>query len=91
MSQYMYASKTWDIADLAESAEESTTITVTGAALGDFVIVSLDIDVEQGSLTAQVLSANTVECTYINDSVNPSDLASATLRVLVIDAGSFTS
>ncbi len=90
MAQYMYASKTWNIADLAASAEESTTVTVTGAELGDFVIVSLDIDVEQGSLTAQVLSANTVEATYINDSLDPSDLASATLKVLVIKASSFT-
>lgn len=90
MSMYRYATKTWDIADLDASAEESTTITVTGAVLGDFVIVSLDIDVEQGSLTAQVLSADTVEATYINDSNDPSNLASATLRVLVIDASMFS-
>jgi hypothetical protein len=90
MSQFMYAEKAWNIADLGDDAEESTSVTVTGAALGDFVIVSLDIDVEQGSLTAQVLSANTVECTYINSAVDPSDLAAATVRVLVIAAGSFS-
>lgn len=89
MAQFMYGSKTWDVADLAQGAETSTTVTCTGAALGDFVIVSLGVDIEQGSLTAQVLSANTVEVTLINDSLDPSDLASSTLRVMVIAYSSF--
>lgn len=89
MAQFMYAEKAWDVADLAQGAESSTTVTVTGAVLGDFVIVSLGVDVEQGSLTAQVLSADTVEVTLINDSLNPGDPASATLRVFVIAYSSF--
>jgi hypothetical protein len=74
----------WNMADLAASAEESKTVTIPGAKLGDFVFCSLSIDYEQGSLTAQVSAANTVEATYINDAVDPSDLAAAVLRVKVI-------
>jgi hypothetical protein len=44
----------------------------------------MGIDLEQGALLAQVSAANTVEATYINNSVDPSDLASTTLRVKVI-------
>ena len=80
----MKAEATWNIADLAAGAEASTTVTVPGAKLGDFVLASMGIDLEQGALLAQVSAANTVEATYINNSVDPSDLASTTLRVKVV-------
>jgi len=80
----MYAEKAWDIGDLAAGAEASTTVTVPGAAFGDFVFCSMDIDLEEGTLTAQVSAANTVEAVYINDAEDPSDLAAATLRVKVV-------
>jgi len=80
----MYAETTWNIADLAAGAEASTDVTVPGAAMGDFVLASMGIDLEQGALLANVRAANTVEVTYINNSVDPSDLASTTLRVKVI-------
>ena len=79
-----YNTATWDIGDLASGAEASTTVTVPGAKMGDFVLASMDIDLEEGALTAQVSAANTVEAVYINDAEDPSDLASATLRVKVI-------
>jgi len=74
----------FNIADLAISAESSVDVTVPGAKLGDFVLCSMDIDLEQGSLTANVRALNTVEVTYINDAVDPSDLPAGTLRVKVI-------
>lgn len=79
-----YAEQTWDIGDLAAGAEASVDVVVPGAKLGDFVLASMGIDLEQGALLANVRAANTVEVTYINNSVDPSDLASTTLRVKVV-------
>jgi hypothetical protein len=73
--------QTWNIADLAAGAEASVDVAVAGAALGDFCLASLGIDMEQGTLIAQVRAAGIVEVTYVNTSVDPSDLASTTLRV----------
>jgi hypothetical protein len=74
----------WNIGDLAINAEASVDVTVSGAKLGDFVLASMDIDLEQGTLLAQVRAANTVEVTYINTSADPTDLPAATLRVKVV-------
>ena len=80
----VFVSQTWNIADLAAGAEASVDVAVAGAEMGDFVFASMDIDLEQGALLAQVRAAGIVEVTYINNSVDPSDLASATLRVKVV-------
>jgi hypothetical protein len=80
----MTASAAWDIGDLASGAEASTTISVPEAQMGDFVLVSSDIDLEEGNLYGQVSAAGTVEVVYINSAEDPSDLASMTVRVKVI-------
>jgi hypothetical protein len=80
----MSASQAWNIGDLAAGAEASVDVTVPNAKLGDFVLASMNIDLEQGALLANVRAANTVEVTYINNSVDPSDLPAATLRVKVV-------
>ncbi len=80
----MYAETSWDIGDLASGAEASTTVTVAGAKMGDFVWVSSDIDLEEGSLYGQVSAADTVEAVYINSAEDPSDLAAMTLRIKVV-------
>ncbi len=81
------ASTAWDIGDLALGAEASTTVTVPGAVMGDFVFLSADIDLEEGALYGQVSAANTVEAVYINNAEDPTDLASFTLRVVVVPYG----
>lgn len=78
------AEAAWDIGDLASGAEASTTVSVPGAVMGDFVFLSADIDLEEGSLYGQVVSAGTVEAVYINSAEDPTDLASFTLRVKVV-------
>ena len=40
------ASKTHDYGSLADEADEATTVTCAGAALGDFALASLSIDNE---------------------------------------------
>ena len=77
-------SKTHDQASIADGAGASTTVTVTGAALGDFVTgVSLGVDAAGLTVTGYVSAADTVTVRFQNESGGPVDLASTTLRVLV--------
>lgn len=77
-------SKTFDAASILDGAAEATTVTVTGAALGDFVTgVSLGVDLAGITVTAYVSAANTVTVRLQNESGGAVDLASTTLRVMV--------
>ncbi len=76
-------SATVDFANVPDGNEEPADITVTGAALGDIVMVSHSLDVADLQLTADVTAANTVSvvASSSGDAVN---LGSGTVRVLVI-------
>lgn len=76
-------SATWDAASIADGDEEAKDVTVTGAALGDFVMVSASVDVADLALTAQVTAADTVTCSLLNNTGGAIDLASMTVRVVV--------
>jgi len=78
------ASATWDAGSIGDGNEEAQEVTVTGAALGDFAIASLSIDIIDLVLDAQVTAANTVTCVLANNTGDAVDLASATVYVLVI-------
>lgn len=78
------ASTTWDPGSIANGASESKEITVTGAALGDFVLRSFSLDVSDLTLTADVTAANTVTAVLANNSGAAVNLGSGTLRVLVL-------
>lgn len=74
--------KTWDPASVADGAQTSTTVTVTGAALGDTVTCAFSQAVPAGCiLSAQVTATDTVTVTLVNHSGGAVDLASGTLRV----------
>ena len=77
---------TVDFGSIADGNEEATTITVTGAALGDIVMVSHSLDVSDLQLTADVTAANTVTV-VASSSGDTVDLGSGTVRVLVIPSG----
>jgi hypothetical protein len=78
-------SVTWNPASLADGAgETSSGITVTGAALGDYVIVSSPYDLQDCIVTGYVQAANTVEIRLQNESGGTKDLASGTWKVRVI-------
>jgi len=84
-NQPLNGSIVWDPASLADGAgETSSSITVTGAALGDFVIVSAPYDLQDCVATAYVQAANTVEIRLQNESTATRDLASGTWKVRVI-------
>lgn len=76
-------SATFDWPSLATGAQQSTTATVTGAALGDFVEVSMSTPLLGARLWAEVTAANTVTVYQRNDTGASIDLASGTLRVRV--------
>lgn len=84
-------SATWDAASIADGDMESKDITVTGAVLGDFVMVSLSIDNADLTLTGTVTAANTVTATLANNTGGAVDLASCTVRAVVLSKTTFVA
>lgn len=84
-------SATYDTAQLIDAAGATTTVTVTGAAIGDFAMASLGVDVAGITVTAYVSAPNTVSVRIQNESGGTLDLASTTLRVAVLPFGSFAA
>ena len=78
------ASITYDPPPLATAAQQSTTVTLTGAKLGDIVNVSFDKPLQGTQLWAEVTSANTVTVYHRNDTGVAVDLASGTLTVKIV-------
>ncbi len=73
----------YDPASIANGSSISTGITVTGAAVGDFVKVSFSNDLAGVALTAYVSGANTVTVLFANNTGSAVDLASGTIKVVV--------
>ena len=67
-----------------DGAATATTVTVTGAALGDFVVaVSLGLDAAGLILSGYVSATNTVTVRLQNETGGAVDLTSTTVRALV--------
>lgn len=78
-------SATFDGANNADAAGETTTITVTGAALGDFCVgISFGVDVAGQTVTCYVSAADTVSVRLQNESGGAVNLASTTIRAAVL-------
>jgi hypothetical protein len=77
------ASVTYDPPSLAAGEGVTTTVTVTGAALGDFSRASFGVDLQSVTLTAWVAAADTVSVRFQNSTTGSVDLGSGTLRVRV--------
>lgn len=73
----------WDPDEVASGGSVSTTVSVPGAALGDFVLASYSLDLQGLSLSAYVSSSNTVTILIYNLSGASVDLGSGAIRVLV--------
>ena len=84
-------SKTFNPANLTDGSGESTDVTATGAALGDFAIASFSLDTADILITATVTAANTVTVRFQNESTGTVNLGSGTLRVICFNAKSGTS
>jgi len=80
-------STTWNPGSLADGAgETSAAITVTGAAFGDYVLVSAPYDLQGITCNGYVSAADTVKIRIQNETGNVIDLASGTWKVKVIKA-----
>jgi len=84
---FLDGSVTWDAGSIADGDEEVKEVTVTGAALGDFVLASLSIDVADLVLTGAVTAANTVTLSLANNTGGAIDLASCTAYARVMKRG----
>ena len=62
----------------------SGALSVPGAALGDFVLVGAAVDTVDAALVGHVTSAGVVEVTLLNNTAGAVDLASQTLRIVVL-------
>lgn len=77
-------SATYDPPNLVDGAGATTTVTVTGAALGDLVeCVSFSLDLQGITVTGYVSAANTVSVRFQNESGGTLDLGSGTLLAQV--------
>ncbi len=77
-------SATYNPPNLVDGAGDTTTVTVTGAALGDLVeCVSFSLDLQAITVTGYVSAANTVSVRFQNESGGTLDLGSGTLLARV--------
>lgn len=85
----LQATATYDPGNLVDGAgETSAGITVTGAALGDTVLVYPPYDLQGITVTGYISAANTIKIRVQNESGSTVDLASGIWRVVVIPQGS---
>lgn len=76
---------TLNAGSLADGAGETDDVTIPGVALGDMVIgASLGVDLVGITVTGYVSAANTVKFRVQNESGSTVDLASSTLRIVVV-------
>ena len=84
-------SDTWSVvatlnaSSLADGVGETNTIAVPGVALGDIVMnVSMGVDVSGITITPYVSAAGVVSIRFQNESGGTLDLASTTVRCVVV-------
>lgn len=80
---YLDGSATYDPPIVAPAVSATTTVTVTGAALGDFAEASFSLSLAGLVMTAYVSATNTVTAVLFNPTAGAIDLASGTIRVRV--------
>ena len=76
---------TLDAGSLVDGAGETDDVTVPGVALGDMVIgASLGVDLVGLTVTGYISAANTVKFRIQNESTATVNLASATMKIVVV-------
>jgi hypothetical protein len=81
--KHLSETATWDPANLAAAAQTSTTVALTGAALGDEVTCSFSLDLQLLQLTGYVSATDVVTVVLRNGTAGAINLGSGTLRVSV--------
>jgi len=77
------ASATYDAPNIVGGTQTTTTISVPGAALGDFAAASFSLSLQGITMTAYVSATDTVTVVLYNGSGADINLASGTLRAKV--------
>ena len=78
-------SATLNASSLSDGVGETNTIAVPGVALGDIVLnISMGVDVSGISVTPYVSAANVVSIRFQNESGGTLDLASTTVKCVVV-------
>lgn len=80
----LVGSATFDPPNLADGAGTTTTVAVVGAVLGDMAVASFSLDLQGIIVTAYVSAADVVSVRFQNETGGALDLASGTLRALVL-------
>jgi hypothetical protein len=88
INAYLQGSETKDWGSIADGNEATEDLTVTGAALGDYAVATMSIDVTDLTITASVTASNVVTVVLGNFTGGAIDLGSGTLTVKVFKAGS---
>lgn len=83
-NQGLSTTVTYDPPLLAANAIQSTSVTLTGAAVGNIVSCSLNQPLQGTRLWAEVTATNTVTVYHQNPTASPIDVASGTLIVKLI-------
>lgn len=76
-----------DFASAADAETQGANVTVAGAALGDFVLIAPGVDVADLTLDARVTAADTVTVTVNNNTGGAVNLASQTIKGVVLKEG----
>jgi parallel beta-helix repeat protein len=84
----LFASAVYDPASLADGAGVTTTVTVTGAKVGDFVDATFSVALSDVLMTAWVSANDTVSVRFQNESGGTRDLSAGTIRVRVVRVSS---
>jgi len=82
------ASETKDWASLADGVGASEDVSVYSAAMGDYCLASMSVDIVDISVTCNVTAAGVATVRLQNESTATVDLASGTLRVIVLKSAS---
>ena len=81
ITKHLSAATTWDPVSISNNTSTSTTVTVTGAHIGDTVTVGFSAAVPADALlVGSVTATNTVTVTLFNNTGSALDLVSGTLR-----------
>lgn len=78
----LQATVTWDPGSIVTGSGETKSVTVTGAALGDFCVAACPLDLVDMNLTCYVQATDTVEMRLNNSAAN-ADVASSVCKVRV--------
>lgn len=82
--QVLQGSETKDFSSVADGDSASEDITVFGAVLGDYCVASLEVDSVDLAVYCAVTAANVATISVANHTGSGVDLASTTIRAMVL-------